>query len=165
MRFEVFHPGLLGRPDVIAVDMIHYPGLWGLCFSHHPPNNNHPRYGADTTTAGVLRFLEAAQEGRDGLSLANLADYIVTTHHVDADAVLPVWALLHPEAALARRDLLERIARCGDFFLYLDEQSARINAVIEGVHWRLRGAGRAGDRLVEDGLTRACFEWLLPRME
>ena len=60
MKFEVFHRGLLGRPDIIAVDMIHYSGLWGLCFSHHPPHNNHPRYAADTTTAGVLRFLEEA---------------------------------------------------------------------------------------------------------
>jgi hypothetical protein len=165
MRFEVFHPGLLGRPDIIAVDMIHHPGLWGLCFSHHPPNNNHPRYAADTTTEGVLRFLECAQEGRDGVRLSDIADYTVTTHHLDADSVLPVWALLNPEAALARRDLLTRVARSGDFFLYLDKTSARINATIEGLHWRLRGKGRPGERLIEDNLTRACFDWLLPRME
>src|SRR5258708_5874696 len=121
MKFEVFHRGLLGRPDVIAVDMIHYPGLWGLCFSHHLPHNNHPRYAADTTTAGVLRFIEDARSGRDCPSLDALADYTITTHHMDADALLPVWALLHPDAALCRREPLERIARCGDFFIYLDE--------------------------------------------
>ena len=44
MRFEVFHHGLLGRHDIIAVDMIHYSGLWGMCFSQHLPNNNHPRW-------------------------------------------------------------------------------------------------------------------------
>lgn len=165
MRFEVFHTGLLGRPDIIAVDMIHHPGLWGMCFSHHPPNNNHPRYAADTTTAGVLRFLEAAHEGRDGLRMDALAEYVITTHHLDADAVLPVWALLYPEAALARRDLLERVARSGDLFLYLDATSARINATIEGLHWRLRGQGKAGDRIVEDQLTRDCFDWLLPRLQ
>jgi len=165
MHFEVFHTGLLGRPNVIAVDMIQYPGLWGICFSHHAPNNNHPRYAADTSTAGVLRFLEAAADGRDGLEWEALAGYTVTTHHVDADAVLPVWALLHPEAALARRPLLERIARSGDFFLYLDEMSAKINAAIEGFHLRLRGQGKAGERLVDAPLSQACFDWLLPRME
>src|SRR5579871_2251919 len=165
MKFEVFHHGLLGRPDIIAVDMIHYSGLWGLCFSHHPPHNNHPRYAADTTTAGVLRFLEAARSPRNGLDLKALANYTVTTHHVDADAVLPVWALLHPGEALERRERLEQVARCGDFFLYLEEPSARINAVIEGIHWRLRGAGKAGERLVDDQLTQACFDWLLPHLE
>src|SRR5579871_4362179 len=162
MKFEVFHHGLLGRPDIIAVDMIHYSGLWGLCFSHHPPHNNHPRYAADTTTAGVLRFLEASQQGRDVLDLRTLAHHTITTHHVDADAVLPVWALQHPEGALERRPLLERVARCGDFFLYLEETSARINFVIEELHRQLRGSGIRGERLVDNALTHACFERLLP---
>lgn len=164
MHFEVFHRGLLGRPKVIAVDMIHHSGLWGLCFTHHPPHNNFPRYAADTTTASVLRFLEDAQNGVDGLSLSALADYTITTHHVDADAMLPVWMLLHPEEALERRAFLERIARGGDFFLYLDEESAKVNAVVEALHQRLRGEGMRGERLVHDDLTRRCFETLLPQM-
>src|SRR5215470_13127799 len=111
MKFEVFHHGLLGRPDIIAVDMIHYPGLWGLCFTHHPPHNNHPRYAADTSTAGVLRFLEECVGGYGGTSLEQLQAHTITTHHFDADALLPVWTLLNVEAALERRDLLERVAR------------------------------------------------------
>jgi hypothetical protein len=157
MRFEVFHHGLLARHDIVAVDMIHYPGLWGVCFSHHVPNNNHPRYAADTTTEGVLRFLATE-------SLAPLADYTITTHHFDADAILPVWALLNPELALERRDLLEQVARCGDFFIYLDDTSARLNFVLEAFHQRLRAAGARGERLIDDDLTRKCFEWLLPRL-
>src|SRR5690348_7487366 len=141
MRFEVFHPDLLGRPNVIAVDMIHYPGLWGLCFSHHLPHNNHPRFAADTTTAGVLRFLDTARSGRDGLNLEALSDHIITTHHLDADALLPVWALLYPDAALARREQLERIARCGDFFIYLDDASAKTNFIVEELHRQQRGTG------------------------
>jgi hypothetical protein len=117
MHFEVFHHGLLGRHDIVAVDMIHYPGLWGLCFSHHLPNNNHPCYAADTTTEGLLRFLTTA-------SLAPLETFTITTHHFDADALLPVWALLNPEVAIEWRELLERVARCGDFFIYTDDTSA-----------------------------------------
>lgn len=156
MRFEVFHRGLLGRRDIVAVDMIHYAGLWGMCFSHHVPNNNHPRYAADTTTAGVLRFLASEDP-------APLADYTITTHHLDADALLPVWALLNPRQALERRDLLERVARCGDFFIYIDDESARLNFIIEAIHRRLRDYGARGERLIDDALTRRCFEWLLPR--
>src|SRR5262245_34749025 len=137
MRFEVFHQGLLGRADIIAVDMIHYSGLWGLCFSHHLPNNNHPRYAADTTTAGVLRFLAATVGGGDEAAFRALADYTIPTHHFDADAFLPVWGLLNPQAALQRRALLERVARCGDLFLYIDDTSAQLNFITEALHQRL----------------------------
>jgi hypothetical protein len=156
MRFEVFHHGLLGRHDIVAVDMIHYPGLWGLCFSHHLPNNNHPRYAADTTTEGVLRFLATE-------SIAPLERYTATTHHFDADALLPVWALLNPQAAIERRDLLERVARCGDFFIYTDDTSARLNFILESYHQQLRAAGARGERLIDEALTRGCFDWFLPR--
>ena len=164
MRFEVFHAGLLGRTDVIAVDMIHHSGLWGMCFSHHPPHNNHPRYAADTTTEGVLRFLAEADAGQGSFPMSSLAQHTITTHHVDADAVLPVWSLLHPQIALERRDLLTRVARSGDFFIYLDETSAKINFVIEALHQQLRGAGERGERIVHDELTRRCFARLLPEM-
>lgn len=160
MKFEVFNYGLLGRHDVVAVDMIHYSGLWGLCFSHHHPHNNHPRYAADTSTAGVLRFID---EHAGGAVLSALADYTITTHHFDADSLLPVWALLNQTAALERRDLLERVARCGDFFIYIDDESAQLNFVVEALHQRLRDYGERGERLVDDALTRRCFEWLLPR--
>jgi len=156
VRFEVFHRGLMGRHDVVAVDMIHYTGLWGVCFSHHIPNNNHPRYAADTTTAGVLRFLSSED-------ITPLAGYTITTHHLDADALLPVWCLLNPQAAIERRDLLERVARCGDFFIYVDDESARLNFIVEALHQRLREGGPRGERLVDDELTRRCFDWLLPR--
>lgn len=156
MHFEVFHHRLLGRHDIAAVDMIHYPGLWGICFSHHLPNNNHPRYAADTTTEGVLRFLASE-------SLAPLESFTITTHHFDADALLPVWALLNPQQALERRELLGRVARCGDFFIYTDDDSARLNFILEAYHQQLREAGARGERLIDEALTRRCFEWFLPR--
>jgi len=163
MRFEVFHHGLLGRSDIVAVDMIHYSGLWGLCFSHHLPNNNHPRYAADTTTAGVLRFLADTVGSGDTAAFRALAAYTITTHHFDADAFLPVWALLNPQAALQRRDVLERVARCGDFFLYIDDTSAQLNFITEALHRRLRNYGERSERLLDDTLTRRCFDTLLPR--
>ncbi len=156
MHFEVFHHGLLGRHDIVAVDMIQYPGLWGLCFSHHLPNNNHPRYAADTTTEGLLRFLATA-------STAGLETFTITTHHFDADALLPVWSLLNPQAALERRELLERVARCGDFFIYTDDTSAQLNFILEAYHQQLRDSGARGERLIDEALTRGCFDWFLPR--
>lgn len=156
MHFEVFHHGLLGRHDIIAADMIHYSGLWGVCFSHHHPNNNHPRYAADTSTEVVLRFL-ATEDARP------FENYTVTTHHVDADAVLPVWSLLHPEAALKHRDLFVRTARAGDFFTYIDDESAKLNFIVEALFQRMRAGGDRGDRVIDDNLTQRCFDWMLPR--
>jgi hypothetical protein len=127
-----------------------------VCFSHHLPNNNHPRYAADTTTEGVLRFLASE-------SIAPLEGFTITTHHFDADALLPVWALLNPQAALERRDLLERVARCGDFFIYTDDDSARLNFILEAYHQQLRDSGARGERLIDQALTHGCFEWFLPR--
>jgi hypothetical protein len=165
MRFELFHHGLLGRHDIVAVDMIHYSGLWGVCFSHHLPNNNHPRYAADTTTEGVLRFLADTIGSGEDAAFRALSDYTITTHHIDADALLPVWMLLNPNIALERRDLLERVARCGDFFIYLDDTSAQLNFIIEALQLRLRDGGERGERLINDDLTRHCFDWLLPRWD
>ncbi len=163
MEFEVFHPGLLGRTDVIAVDMIHYAGLWGPSFSHHPPNNNHPRYAADTSTEGVLRFLLERWETDGNVELGDLQEHTVTTHHFDSDALQPVWAFLNPVEALSQRDLLTRVARCGDFFIYLDDQSAKLNFIVEELHSRLRESGARGGRIVDNALSQACFDRLLPR--
>ncbi|HEX5689359.1 MAG TPA: DUF6687 family protein, partial [Roseiflexaceae bacterium] len=163
MRFELFNHRLLGRHDIVAVDMIHYSGLWGVCFSHHLPNNNHARYAADTTTEGVLRFLGDTLGSGDDAPFHALADYTITTHHIDADALLPVWSLLNPEAALEQRELLEQVARCGDFFIYLDDESAKLNFIIEALQLKLREVGERGERIINDDLTARCFDWLLPR--
>ncbi|HET6386393.1 MAG TPA: DUF6687 family protein [Armatimonadota bacterium] len=163
MKFEAFHPGILGRHDIIAVDMILYPGLWGLFFSHHSPHNNHPRYAADTSTASVLKFLADVRAGESHVAWEQIKNHTITTHHLDADALLPVWAFLHPEQALEQRELLERLSRCGDFFIYIDDTTAKLNFIIEGLHQRLRGDEFRGERVEEYDLTRACFDWLLPR--
>lgn len=164
IRFEVFHQGLLARHDVIAVDMVHHAGLWGPCFSHHQPHNGHPRYSGDTTTEGVLRFLsEARRDGTD--SLDRWRDFTITTHHVDSDAVLPVWALMNPEMALERANRLTEVARSGDFFIHYDNAATKINVLIESLHHRMRASGERGERVVNDQVTRDCFDWLLPRLE
>ena len=138
--------------------MIHYSGLWGLCFSHHHPHNNHPRYAADTSTEGVLRYLASED-------LTPLADFTVTTHHFDADALLSVWAFLNPQQALEKHELLTRIARCGDFFLYLDEPSAQLNFIVEALLVHLRKQGQRGARVADSTLTQRCFAELLPRWD
>jgi hypothetical protein len=163
MRFELFHHGLLGRHDIVAVDMLHYSGLWGVCFSHHLPTNNHPRYAADTTVEGLLRFLNDTVGSGDDAMFRAWSDYTITTHHIDADALIPVWSLLNPQAALERRDLLERVARCGDFFIYTDDTSAQLNFIVEALQMKLRADIERADRVLDHDLTRRCFEWLLPR--
>jgi hypothetical protein len=73
-------------------------------------------------------------------------DRTITNNHWDADGFLPVWALLHPQEALARWDLLVDTARNGDFGVVEDERAAALNLALEGLYWRVRrrvGAGGA----------------------
>jgi hypothetical protein len=55
------------------------------------------------------------------------------------------------------------VARCGDFFIYTDDTSAQLNFILEAYHQRLRDSGERGERLIDDALTRGCFDWFLPR--
>ena len=155
MRFEIFNYNMLGRHDIIAVDMVHYRGMWGLNFSHHQPNNNYSRYVADTSTEGVLKYIECED-------LTPLKQHTITTHHFDSDALISVWCLLNPEIAQERTELLKHVARCGDFFLYLDDKSAKLNFINEQLLVKLRGDGKRGMRTTDVLLTNKCFEEMLP---
>jgi hypothetical protein len=55
------------------------------------------------------------------------------------------------------------VARCGDFFIYTDDASAKLNFILEAYHQQLRDMGERGERLIDEALTRRCFEWFLPR--
>ena len=63
---------------------------------------------ADTSAGSVLQALR--QPDTPGL-----AAQAVTANHFDIDGFVGVWALLHPELALAHENLLQLLATLGDF--------------------------------------------------
>lgn len=116
MKYVPFGAELDGVPNIM-VDSLRSPDTV-LELSHWPGNRTPAPYKADTSTEIVLNFLRSPE--RDYF-LGRAA--AVSNDHFDIDGLLSTWALLHPEDALARADLLVRAAYAADFGTYIDEQS------------------------------------------
>jgi len=76
-----------------------------LELSHWVPNRTPERFKADTSTEICMNFL-ACGDRNYGL---------VVNNHADVDGVLSVFALVHPEPALAHRSTIIAAAGMGDF--------------------------------------------------
>ena len=73
---------------------------------------------ADTSTAIVFNYL-------DRPDLRVPAD-VVSNNHFDEDGLVGIYALLEPEVAASRRDLLIDVAQAGDFGVFRSRRAARI---------------------------------------
>ena len=73
---------------------------------------------ADTSTGIVINYLD-----RPDLHVA--AD-VVSNNHFDEDGLVGIYALLEPDAAASRRDLLIDVAQAGDFGVFRSRRAARI---------------------------------------
>ena len=58
---------------------------------------------------------------------------VVTNNHFDQDGLCSVYALVEPEAALARRDLVVDVARAGDFGTFASRDAARLAFAIAAI--------------------------------
>jgi hypothetical protein len=78
---------------------------------------------ADTSAEMTFRYLDrgAANHG---------ASEVVTNNHFDQDGAVGIFALVNPDAALEQRDLLEDLARAGDFATYRHRDAARMSMVL-----------------------------------
>lgn len=77
-----------------------------LELSHWVPNRTPTRWKADTSTEICLRFLaDPPAEDYD----------LCVNNHVDVDGLLSLFALTHPDLALAHREVLVGAAEMGDF--------------------------------------------------
>src|SRR6478609_1845666 len=104
-----------GSPNRATVlTLTHWPGI---------PAPVDPALVADLSAQMAFRYLE-----RDG-SLHGSAE-VVTNNHFDQDGLVSVCALSQPADALARRALLEDLARAGDFATYDDRRAARLSMLI-----------------------------------
>ena len=115
MRYEP-HDSLAGRPHVI-VDGYPTTGTV-LTLSHWRGSGTPEVLKDDLSTQIAFRYLDHP-ELRAGAEL-------VSNNHFDQDGACGIFAVLHADEALARRDRIVDVASAGDFETYRDRDSARI---------------------------------------
>jgi hypothetical protein len=131
----------------------------GPNLSHWPGNRTPGKWRADLSTGIALRFARAAWAEQDEF----LGDAgIVLNDHYDTDGFGSLLAILRPEVALEREDLLLAAAATGDFGRWhtwrsfaIDRIVARLAVPESPVAATFRGIGGA------DELALRRYEWLL----
>jgi hypothetical protein len=111
---------LTGSPNVI-VDGAATDGTV-LSLSHWPHVPIPSGLGADLSAEMAVAYL--SRFDRHGTA------ELVSNNHFDQDGLMSVYALVDPDAALARRDLLIDVAAAGDFATYRLRDAARISMVV-----------------------------------
>lgn len=106
-----------------------------LELSHWVPTRTPARWAADTSTEICLRFLADPPADADGFDLA-------VNNHVDVDGILSVFCLVHPEVALAHRDVLVGAAEVGDLAGWADWPAFRLAQELTQVMGGFGAAGR-----------------------
>jgi hypothetical protein len=128
-----------------------------LSLSHWPHSGTPAELAADLSAQIVLRYLDRPE--------LHVSADVVSNNHFDEDGLVGVWAMVNPEEAQRRRDLLVDIAAAGDFGTFRDRRAARaaftISAYADPDQSPL-GAGVFA--LAYPELVWALFDELLPRL-
>jgi hypothetical protein len=117
----------------------------------------------DTSAGSCLRALRAP-------ATPGLEARAVTANHFDIDGFIGVWALLHPDLALAHEALLRLVAMLGDF-REIDWQHPLADHALRLVCWLnaeekarfYEPFGAPARRRREDEASAEKFAWFLPR--
>jgi hypothetical protein len=119
-----------GVPNVIVDGSAHADTV--LTLSHWPGSPTPAALQDDLSAQIAFRYLDAPGFHVD-------AD-VVSNNHLDQDGLTSMYALVHPEDALARREQLVDVARAGDFATFRSRDSARIA-------WTIAELAAGDDRL------------------
>ncbi len=131
-----------------------------LTLSHWPGSPSPPEFRADTGTEIVLNYL--ASPGAQKRYAPKVRT--VSNNHFDEDGLCAVWAMLHPEPALKRRELLIDVATAGDFNTYRRPQAAKVVFTIRS-HADPDTSPVAGKLQGDDDTGTARYQALLPLLE
>lgn len=144
---------------VISVD-----GAWGqpgLNLSHWPGNATPAELRHDLSTGSALAFARLAPARRAELAQGCVA---IANNHYDTDGACAVFAVSHPELALAREGFLLDVAATGDFFRFPSERALIVELIVENLvdaqrsPWSARFAGMSDRERTETALCE-----LIPR--
>jgi hypothetical protein len=107
---------LKGRPNIIVDG---YPADGTLItLSHWRGSGSPDELADDLSTQIAFRYLDRPDLKVD-------AD-LVSNNHFDEDGLAGIYAILHPDEALARRERIIEVASAGDFGVFTDRDAARI---------------------------------------
>lgn len=113
----------------VIVDCTHPTAL---TFTHHKGSNNPQDVPPSDTSTGIVLNALKASAGGAAVAQAHLAREQVSVNHFDTDAVLSVWALIHPNEALRHEAVLRHAARIGDLRSVGLQDAAASAAAAEG---------------------------------
>ena len=150
IRYVPYGAELEGIPNVIVDGRGNDATV--LTLSHWPRNATPLELKADTSTEIVLNYLRSPERGRyrgDAEAVSN--------NHYDVDGLMSLWAMLEPEAALERADLLVAIGECGDFDRWSGEQATKVTCALYGLETLASSPIRQGLAGVSDFLERTAF--------
>jgi hypothetical protein len=119
MRFVPYHE-LAGRPNIV-LDGSPTDGTV-LCVTHWPGYPPPEELAEDLSAQMAYRLLDHAE--------LTAGAELVSNNHFDQDGLVSIHALVHPEQARARHELLEDVAFAGDFATYRDRRAARISMTL-----------------------------------
>ena len=147
MRYVPSGPDLHGVPNV-TVDA-NANAATVLELSPWPGNKTPGELKADTSTEIAVNYLRSPQPDsyRRGAEA-------VTSCEFGIDGLMALWALLNPQEALQRADLLVAVAECGAFDRWPDDRAAKTTCAIRGfqtlpsspIYAALAGLSDPGDR-------------------
>lgn len=102
-------------------------GAPGLNLSHWPGNETPTALKRDLSTGIALAFAELPAEERDRLTKGCTA---LVNNHFDTDGVLSMFAILHPDQALANAPRLLDAAAAGDLFRCPSEDAFALDSIL-----------------------------------
>jgi hypothetical protein len=146
---------LVGRPNVIVDGAATTATV--LTLSHWPGSTVPAPLRADLSAEIAVRYLEHPDQ--------HVEAELVSNNHFDEDGLMGLYALVAPEDALARRELVIDVARAGDFAWSDTRHAARIafalSALVDPAASPLDAALFEGDY---SEATAQLYGELLPRM-
>ncbi|MFY9586385.1 MAG: DUF6687 family protein [Actinomycetota bacterium] len=107
---------LNGRPNIIVDG---YPADGTLITLSHWKGSGSPEELADDLSTQIaFRYLDRPDLKVDA--------ELVSNNHFDEDGLSGIYAILHPDEALARREKIIQVASAGDFGVFTDRDAARV---------------------------------------
>ena len=108
------------EPNVIVDGMANDCTL--ITLSHWRRSGTPSDLMADTSTGIVFNYLDRPD--------LHVPPDVVSNNHFHEDGLVGIYALLEPDAAASRRDLLIDVAQAGDFGVFRSRRAARITFAI-----------------------------------
>jgi hypothetical protein len=150
------YPDLDGIPNVIVDGARHADTL--LTLSHWPHSATPAALKEDLSAQIAFRYLDSPAWHVDADAVSN--------NHFDEDGLAGVYALIDPDGAQRRRDLVIDVAAAGDFGTFRSRDAARISITISAYTDADRSPlDPALFALPYERYAAAMYEEMLPRMD